>query len=155
MQNRMFCVFTTLIMSNSLIILAQPRFMQERQWFRREYASKYYSWGPFALTCLVVELPYIIVLAAVFLFCFYWTAGLQTASDRIGYFYILFVVFLILAVSLGFMIASFSTTPTMAAVINPFFTSILILFAGIVQPPSAMPTFWSSWLYWLGKQPQR
>jgi hypothetical protein len=56
---------------------------------------------------------------------------------------------------LGFMIASFSTTPTMAAVINPFFTSILILFAGIVQPPSAMPTFWSSWLYWLGKQPQR
>jgi len=149
MQNRMFCVFTSLIMSNSLIILAQPRFMQERQWFRREYASKYYSWGPFALTCLVVEIPYIIVLAAVFMFCFYWTAGLPTGSDRIGYFYILFVVFLFLAVSLGFAIASFSTTPTMAAVINPFFTSILILFAGIVQPPSAMPHFWSSWMYWL------
>ncbi|KAG2177325.1 hypothetical protein INT43_007982 [Umbelopsis isabellina] len=149
MQNRMFCVFTTLIMSNSLIILAQPRFMQERNWFRREYASKYYSWGPFALTCLLVEIPYIIVLAAVFLFCFYWTAGLQTASDRIGYFYILFVVFLVLAVSLGFMIASVSSTPTMAAVINPFFTSILILFAGIMQPPSAMPRFWSAWMYWL------
>ncbi|KAI8354605.1 ABC-2 type transporter-domain-containing protein [Choanephora cucurbitarum] len=149
MQNRMFSVFTTLLMSNSLIILAQPRFMQERVWFRREYASKYYGWAPFALSCLLVEIPYLIVLATIFLFCFYWTAGLQNESNRIGFFYIHFVVFLFYSVSLGFTIAAFSSTPPMAAVINPFFTSILILFAGIVQPPSQMPHFWSSWMYWL------
>lgn len=46
-QNRLFCIFTTLIMANSLIVLVQPRFMEERQWFRREHASKYYGWFPF------------------------------------------------------------------------------------------------------------
>lgn len=149
MQNRMFSVFTTLLMSNALIILAQPRFMQERSWFRREYASRYYGWAPFALSCILVEIPYLIFFAAIFLFCFYWTAGLQNVSDRVGFFYIHFAVFLLYSVSLGFMIAAFSATPPMAAVINPFFTSILILFAGIMQPPSAMPEFWSAWMYWL------
>ncbi|KAI8062098.1 ABC-2 type transporter-domain-containing protein [Gongronella butleri] len=149
MQNRMFSVFTTLLMSNALIILAQPRFMAERTWFRREYASKYYGWAPFALSCVVVEIPYLIVSGTVFLFCFYWTAGLNTDPEAIGFFYIHFVVFLFYSVSLGFCIASFSSTPPMAAVINPFFTSILILFAGVMISPYAMPKFWSSWLYWL------
>ncbi|KAI9304002.1 ABC-2 type transporter-domain-containing protein [Cunninghamella echinulata] len=149
MNNRMFSVFTCLLMSNALIILAQPRFMQERMWFRREYASKYYGWAPFALSCILVEIPYLIFSATVFLFCFYWTAGLETASDRIGFFYIHFMVFLFYSVSLGFAIAAFSATPSMAAVVNPFFTSILILFAGIMQSPAAMPKFWSSWMYWL------
>ncbi|KAI8095109.1 ABC-2 type transporter-domain-containing protein [Gilbertella persicaria] len=149
MQNRMFSVFTTLLMSNALIILAQPRFMQERMWFRREYASKYYGWAPFALSCLLVEIPYLICFSVLFLFCFYWTAGLQNESDRVGFFFIHFVVFLFYSVSLGFTIAAFSSTPPMAAVINPFFTSILILFAGIMQPPSAMPHFWSAWMYWV------
>ncbi|KAI8330865.1 ABC-2 type transporter-domain-containing protein [Chlamydoabsidia padenii] len=149
MQNRMFSVFTTLLMSNALIVLAQPRFMAERMWFRREYASKYYGWAPFALSCIIVEIPYLFVSSALFLFCFYWTAGLQQASDRIGFFYIHFSIFLLYSVSLGFMIASFSASPSMAAVINPFFTSILILFAGIMQHPSNMPHFWSSWMYQL------
>ncbi|KAG2197666.1 hypothetical protein INT47_002373 [Mucor saturninus] len=149
MQNRMFSVFTTLLMSNALIILAQPRFMQERSWFRREYASKYYGWAPFALSCILVEIPYLIFFSAIFLFCFYWTAGLENTSERVGFFYIHFTVFLLYSVSLGFMIAAFSATPPMAAVINPFFTSILILFAGIMQPPASMPYFWSAWMYWL------
>ncbi|KAI9009372.1 ABC-2 type transporter-domain-containing protein [Phycomyces nitens] len=149
MQNRMFSVFTTLLMSNALIILAQPRFMQERMWFRREHAAKYYGWAPFALSCILVEIPYIIFLATIFLFCFYWTAGLATDSERIGFFYVHFIVFLLYSVSLGFTIAAFSNSPPMAAVINPFFTSILILFAGIMQPPSQMPYFWRSWMYWL------
>ncbi|GAA5815227.1 hypothetical protein MFLAVUS_008733 [Mucor flavus] len=149
MQNRMFSVFTTLLMSNALIILAQPRFMEERTWFRREYASRYYGWAPFALSCVLVEIPYLIFFSAIFLVCFYWTAGLQESSERIGFFYIHFAVFLLYSVSLGFMIAAFSATPPMAAVINPFFTSILILFAGIMQPPDSMPKFWSSWMYWL------
>ncbi|KAI8968506.1 ABC-2 type transporter-domain-containing protein [Mycotypha africana] len=149
MQNRMFSVFTTLLMSNAMIILVQPRFMQERLWFRREHASKYYGWAPFALSCLLVEIPYLIVFGTIFLFCFYWTAGLENTSDRVGFFYIHFIVFLCYSVFLGFNIAAFSSTPPMAAVINPFFTSILILFAGIMQPPSGMPHFWSSWMYWL------
>ncbi|KAG2223863.1 hypothetical protein INT45_012736 [Circinella minor] len=149
MENRLFCIFCTLIMANSLIVLVQPRFMEERQWFRREHASKYYGWMPFALACVLVEIPYIWCFDALFLFCFYWTAGLQNTSDRIGYFFLLFGTFLGFSISFGLLIAAFSTTPTMAAVINPFFSSILILFAGIMQAPVDMPYFWRSWMYWL------
>ncbi|CDS08667.1 hypothetical protein LRAMOSA10028 [Lichtheimia ramosa] len=149
MENRLFCIFCTLIMANSLIVLVQPRFMEERQWFRREHASKYYGWAPFALSCILVEMPYIWVFDALFMFCFYWTAGLQNISDRVGYFYLLFGTFLGFSISFGELIAAFSTTPTMAAVINPFFSSILILFAGIMQAPDKMPHFWSAWMYWL------
>ena len=84
-----------------------------------------------------------------FLFCFYWTAGLQNTSDRVGYFFLVFGTFLGFSISFGLLIAAFSTTPTMAAVINPFFSSILILFAGIMQAPVDMPYFWRSWMYWL------
>ncbi|KAI7873592.1 hypothetical protein K492DRAFT_138850, partial [Lichtheimia hyalospora FSU 10163] len=149
MENRLFCIFCTLIMANSLIVLVQPRFMEERQWFRREHASKYYGWAPFALSCILVEMPYIWVYDALFMFCFYWTAGLQNVSDRVGYFYLLFGTFMGFSISFGELIAAFSTTPTMAAVINPFFSSILILFAGIMQAPDKMPHFWSAWMYWL------
>jgi len=149
LQNRLFALFGTFIMANTLIILAQPKFMTERQWFRREYASKYYGWAPFALSTILVEIPYIVVLAAMFMGGFYWTAGLKNTAEAGGFFYIFLVLFVFWAVSFGFLIAAVSESPTVAAVVNPVFVTFLVLFAGLVQSPSAMPKFWSSWVYWL------
>lgn len=169
MQNRLFALFSTFIMANILIILAQPKFMTERLYFRREYASRYYGWVPFGLSAILVEIPYIIVFSTLFMCGFYWTAGLQNTSEACGYFFIMLVFFVFWAVSLGFVIASVAEIPTLAckllhstfvrilfaylcfaAVINPIIISILILFAGMMQPPSAMPHFWEAWMYWLG-----
>ncbi|GAA5811509.1 hypothetical protein MFLAVUS_004946 [Mucor flavus] len=147
MQNRMFGLLTTLFMGNTMIILIQPRYLQERLWFRREYASKYYGWSSFALSCILVEIPYLIGNSALFMFFYYWTTGLQNESARIGYFFVLFVVYLFHSISLGLAIASVCDSATMAGVLNPFFITILLLFAGIFQPPAAMPSFWSSWMY--------
>ncbi|KAI9266969.1 ABC-2 type transporter-domain-containing protein [Sporodiniella umbellata] len=149
LQDRMFSVFTTLFINNSLIILVQPRFMQERTWFRREHASSYYSWSPFALSCVLVEIPYVIVYTAIFMFCFYWTVGINDSANYAGFFFIFYFILSFYAVTLGLLIAAFSSTPSMAANINPFFVFLMILFAGIIQPPSALPHFWSSWIYWL------
>ena len=149
MQNRMLGLLTTMFMGNTMIILIQPRFMQERTWFRREYASKYYGWSPFALSCILVEIPYLVTLSAVFMFCYYWTTGLQNVSDRVGYFFIQFVVYMFHSITFGYAIAAFCESPTMSAILNPFFTTILYLFSGLFQTPKAMPRFWSSWMYWL------
>jgi ABC-type multidrug transport system permease subunit len=124
--------------------------MTERQWFRREYASKYYGWAPFALSSILVEIPYILVLSALFMGGFYWTAGLKNTPEACGFFYIFLCIFVFWAVSFGFLIASVSESPTVAAVVNPVLVTFLILFAGLVQSPSAMPKFYSSWIYWLG-----
>ncbi|KAI8988953.1 ABC-2 type transporter-domain-containing protein [Pilobolus umbonatus] len=149
MQNRLFALFACFIMANILIILAQPKFMTERIYFRREYASRYYSWIPFALSVILTEIPYILVLAAFNMFGFYWTTGLVNTSEAAGYFYLILVFFVFWAVTLGFVIASVAENPVMAAVINPLILSILILFAGMMQPVKAMPKFWSSWMYWI------
>ncbi|KAI8340374.1 ABC-2 type transporter-domain-containing protein [Choanephora cucurbitarum] len=149
MQSRLFALFSTFLISNILIILSQPKFMTERMYFRREYASRYYGWIPFGISVILVEIPYILFLAAFFMFGFYWTIGLVNTSETVGYFYLLTIFFVFWAVTLGFVIASIAEIPTMAAVINPLIISILILFSGFMQPPIAMPTFWRSWMYWL------
>jgi ABC-type multidrug transport system permease subunit len=147
MQNRMFGLLTCLFMGNTMILLIQPRYMQERTWFRREFASKYYGWSPFALSCLLVEIPYLIVISATFLFFYYWTTGLQNESERVAYFFLQFLVYMFHSVSLGYLIAAACENITMAAVINPFFLTILLLFNGIFQPPSSIPAFWRVWMY--------
>ncbi|KAG1047886.1 hypothetical protein G6F46_009926 [Rhizopus delemar] len=147
--NKLFALFGTFIMAMTLIILAQPKFITERLYFRREYASRYYSWLPWGISALLVELPYVFFFSACFMFGFYWTSGMSSASEAAGYFYITFSVLVCWAVSLGFVIAAFSESPLMASVINPLIMSMLILFAGMMQAPSQMPKFWSSWMYWL------
>ncbi|KAG2224961.1 hypothetical protein INT45_000082 [Circinella minor] len=149
MQNRLFVLLSTFIMANILIILAQPKFMTERLYFRREYASRFYSWMPFAFSVILVEIPYILFFCAFFMCGFYWTAGLVNTSEACGYFYIMLVFFVFWAVTLGFVIAGASENPLLASVINPIIISILILFAGLMQPPQSMPHFWRSWMYWL------
>ncbi|KAI7870595.1 ABC-2 type transporter-domain-containing protein [Spinellus fusiger] len=149
MQNKLFALFSTFIMAMTLIILAQPKFMVERQFFRREYASRYYSWFPWAVSTLLVEIPYVLIFAAFFMFGFYWTAGMTNISGVVGYFYIMFVALILWSIYFGFVIAAFSENPTVAAVLNPLLLSLLFLFCGLMQPPSAMPHFWSSWMYWV------
>jgi ABC-type multidrug transport system ATPase subunit/ABC-type multidrug transport system permease subunit len=149
LNNKVFGLFGTFIMAMTLIILAQPKFMTERLFFRREYASRYYGWVPFALSAVLVEIPYITFYATFYMFGFYWTAGYENTSQTVGYFFITFVFFVFWAVTLGFVIAGFSELPTMAAVLNPLIVSLLILFSGLMQSPFAMPRFWSSWMYWL------
>ncbi|KAI8969237.1 ABC-2 type transporter-domain-containing protein [Mycotypha africana] len=149
MQYKIFALFGTFIMAFTLIFLAQPKFMTERTYFRREYASRYYSWFPWAVSAVLVELPYVVFFAACFMFGFYWTSGMSTASAACGYFYISFVMIVCWAVTLGFVLAAVSESPTMAALLNPTVLSILILFCGLMQSPKAMPKFWSSWMYWL------
>ncbi|KAI9007573.1 ABC-2 type transporter-domain-containing protein [Phycomyces nitens] len=149
LQNKIFALFSTFIMAMTLIILAQPKFMTERLFFRREYASRYYSWFPWGISTVLVEIPYIFVFSAFFMFCFYWTAGMSTETEAGGYFYIMFVFIVLWAVTLGFVIAAAAELPTMAAVINPLIMSLLILFCGLMQPESAMPTFWRRWMYWI------
>ncbi|KAG0748729.1 hypothetical protein G6F57_001161 [Rhizopus arrhizus] len=149
LQNKVLAFFSTFIMAFTMIILAQPKFMTERVFFRKEYASRYYSWVTWGLSAVLVEIPYVLFFSAVFTFGFYWTIGMKNTPEAGGYFYILFSVMISWAVTLGFVIASITEIPTMAAVLNPLIVTILILFSGMMQFPKDLPRFWSSWMYWL------
>jgi ABC-type multidrug transport system ATPase subunit/ABC-type multidrug transport system permease subunit len=147
LQSRVFAIFSVLIMGNSLIILAQPMFMRQRQYFRREYASKFYGWWQFATSMILVELPYLAIGSGIFILLFYWTSHLESTAINGFYIFIAFVAFMFFAVSFGQVVASFCGSVAQAAVLNPFFTPFLILFAGVLVPPNTMPGFWKSWMY--------
>lgn len=40
MPLRVYSIFQVMLLGKGLILLAQPMFMKQRQYFRREYASK-------------------------------------------------------------------------------------------------------------------
>ncbi|KAI8908139.1 ABC transporter G family protein [Powellomyces hirtus] len=147
LTSRIFFIFQLLILGNSVITLAQPQFMQQRAYFRREYASKFYGFIPFIVSIVVTELPYLVVTGAVCFGVSYWTAGLDTTAERGFYFFLMFVVYLFFAVSLGQAVAAFCANIVQASIVNPFIFSFLVLFCGVLIPPQAMIRFWKVWMY--------
>ena len=105
LQSRVFTVFSVLLLANSMIILAQPMFIKQRQYFRREFASKFYGWWQFALSIVLVEIPYLIAAAGMYVVLSYWTSRLESTGINGFYFFIMFVSFLIFAVSFGQLVA--------------------------------------------------
>ncbi|ORZ02812.1 ABC-2 type transporter-domain-containing protein [Syncephalastrum racemosum] len=149
MQNRLFAVFNGFVGAYILVVVAQPKFMTERLYFRREYASRFYGWLPFSLSAILVEIPYLLVFTLLFMCTFYWTAGMHNTSEACGYFFIMLFFFIVWAVTFGFLLGSLTESAVVAGILNPLAISSLVLFSGLMQPQAAMPHFWSSWMYWV------
>ncbi|ORX44963.1 hypothetical protein DM01DRAFT_1340270 [Hesseltinella vesiculosa] len=147
LQEKLFALFTTFIMVFTIIILAQPSFIVQRIYFRKEYASRFYSWLPWSISAVLVEIPYILFYAGFFMFGLYWTAGMRNVAEAGGYFYLVFSTITVWAAVLGYIIASIAETPTIASVLNPLVMSLLVLFCGLMNAPRAMPYFWRVWMY--------
>ncbi|KAG9324330.1 hypothetical protein KVV02_006576 [Mortierella alpina] len=149
LQSRVFVIFQILVMAPLLCNTVEPRFHVERQWYFREKAGKYYNWKPFAISIVLIELPFIIFCTTVFFCILYWTVGFTTNSLSTFYTYLMLVIFTIFAITLGQWIAAWTPSTQIAALLNPFIISTMNLFCGVVMPYASMPKFWRSWLYWL------
>ncbi|KAI7832790.1 ABC-2 type transporter-domain-containing protein [Gamsiella multidivaricata] len=149
LQSRVFVIFQIMVMAALLVNMVQPRFHMERQWFYREFAGKYYGWKPFAVSIMVIEIPYVILSATVFFAVFYWTVGFVSDSALTFFTWLMIVLFCLFAVTLGQLIAALTPSTTVAALLNPFIFSSLNLFCGVMIAKDQMPKFWSSWMYWL------
>ncbi|KNC98741.1 uncharacterized protein SPPG_09301 [Spizellomyces punctatus DAOM BR117] len=147
MQNKVFAIFMAMTIGALLINLVQPNYIRNRSWFTREAAAGFYDWKAFALSITTAEIPFALLAATCFFVIFYFLAGLNGDSSRAFYFWLIYVVFNFFGVSLGQMIAAVSPTLQFAAVLNPFFLSMQMLFCGVTITYAAMPKFWRSWLY--------
>jgi len=147
LQQRVLAIFLILILGIMLIVAAQPQFMMLRELFKRDYSSKFYSWFPFSLAMIVVELPYLVLAATLCVVCCYWSVGLDSDASNGFYFWIAFVVFMFMVVAFGQLIASMSPNVGLAMLILPIFNTFLFLFSGVLAPASTLPHFWRSWMY--------
>ncbi|GAM17381.1 hypothetical protein SAMD00019534_005560 [Acytostelium subglobosum LB1] len=149
MQQRIFVIFQALILGIMMIFIALPQLFAQREYFRRDLSSKFYSFVPFSVSIVLVELPYLVITATMFFICVYWTSGLQFSASSGFYFWIMYVLYLFFCVSFGQMVAAICINIIMAKFIIPLLMVFLILFCGVMAPPDDLPTFWRSWMYHL------
>ncbi|KAF9924811.1 hypothetical protein FBU30_005280 [Linnemannia zychae] len=149
LQSRVFVIFQIMVMAALLVNMVQPQFQLQRQWFYREFAGKYYGWKPFAISIILVEIPYVVLSATLFFVVFYWTVGFVSDSTLTFFTWLMCVLFCFFAISLGQLIAALTPSTQVAALMNPFIFSSLNLFCGVMISKELMPKFWSSWIYWL------
>eukprot|EP01119_Soliformovum_irregulare_P006563 TRINITY_DN18711_c0_g1_i1.p1 TRINITY_DN18711_c0_g1~~TRINITY_DN18711_c0_g1_i1.p1 ORF type:complete len:147 (-),score=15.16 TRINITY_DN18711_c0_g1_i1:56-496(-) len=131
----------------TLINCTHPLIYYPSEYFRRDYASTFYSWCPFAISIVIVELPYLIVAGTLALVWSYWTAGLDSTAGNGFYFWITYVLFLFYCVSFGQAIAAICLNIFQAMLLLPLLVVFLFLFCGVLQPPSQLPYFCSSSIY--------
>ncbi|KAI5778138.1 ABC-2 type transporter-domain-containing protein [Geopyxis carbonaria] len=149
MQSRLFSIFMTLTISPPLIQQLQPKFLAIRDLFTaRESNSKIYHWSSFVVAAILVEIPYRLVAGTVYFVAWYFPIGYPRDSFRVGYTWMLMMMFELYYLGFGQAIASFSKNELFASLLVPLFFLFVVSFCGVVVPYLAIPTFWRRWMYW-------
>ena len=143
-QNSMFAIFMAILVSIALMNQTQPRAVLLRELFEvRENASNTYHWSTLPLAQLIVEIPYTLFTGTVFFNCYFWTTSFYRSAARGGYFYFVYgVLFELFFTTFGLAIAFFSPDAATASVLTSLLFSMVLLFCGVLQPLSQMPSFW-------------
>ncbi|PGH07315.1 hypothetical protein GX51_01859 [Blastomyces parvus] len=147
LQYRIFIIFQITVIPALILAQVEPRYDIARMIFYRESASKTYKQFPFALSMVLAEVPYNILCSVIFFLPIYYIPGLQSASERAGYQFLMVLITEMFAVTAGQMIAALTPSAFIAAQLNPPFHIILALFCGVAIPKPQIPRFWRVWLH--------
>ena len=150
-QSRLFSVFMTLTISPPLIQQLQPVFLNSRNIFQsRENNAKIYSWFAWVTSAVVVEIPYAVVAGGIYFCCWWWgIVGYRVSSFTSGFTFLLIILFELYYIGFGQAIAAFAPNELLASLLVPVFFLFVVSFCGVVVPPSGLPYFWRSWMYYL------
>ncbi|KYQ91763.1 ABC transporter G family protein [Tieghemostelium lacteum] len=146
---RIFFIWESMILGVLLIYLALPQFFIQKEYFKRDFASKYYSWHSFSLAIVAVEIPYVIVSSTIFFCCSYWTVGLESTNSANFYYWFFLTLFSLYTVSFGQALGAMCVNLPISLAMLPIMLIYLFLFCGVQVPEAQIPTFWREWAYHL------
>ncbi|CAG8003807.1 unnamed protein product [Penicillium olsonii] len=150
LQSVLFFIFNAIFVAPGVINQLQPTFLERRDLFEaREKKAKMYSWKAFTIALIVSEFPYLVVCAALFFNCWYWTAGMAVDSSKSGSMFFVFFLYEFLYTGIGQFVAAYAPNANMAAMINPLILGTMISFCGVLVPYAQIVSFWRYWIYWL------
>ncbi|RKP00957.1 hypothetical protein CXG81DRAFT_1071, partial [Caulochytrium protostelioides] len=145
-QIKVYALFFAITMAILLVNLGQPVFFQRRALFYRESTSGFYSWVTFAMSTVLVEIPYTLICVVPFFLLLYYPVRLNPATSHAGFFFITLCVYFLSSVFLGIMIAALAPNLIVATIINPLIMSLLNLCNGVlVRGPSIVWPFRIVW----------
>ncbi|QPC78086.1 hypothetical protein HYE68_008838 [Fusarium pseudograminearum] len=137
--------FCDLQKSTRLMVVLQimPRFVMQRTIYEvRERHSNMYSWIALILANILAEIPYHIILGIISFAIFNYTVfGIRSSEDQ-GLVFLFFVYFYILVGTFAAMVIAPLPDATTAGRVTTVLFSMMLLFAGVFQTPTALPGFW-------------
>jgi ATP-binding cassette, subfamily G (WHITE), member 2, PDR len=120
-----------------------PNFVLQRVLYEvRERHSNTYSWVVLILANVLAEIPYHVVLGVVSFASYNYTVfGIRSPEDQ-GLVLLFLVEFYVLAGTFAQMIIAPLPNTTTAGRVTTILFAMMLLFAGVFQPPDAFPGFW-------------
>ncbi|KAL5606544.1 hypothetical protein BROUX41_002947 [Berkeleyomyces rouxiae] len=149
LQNKIFVMFQVTVLPALIITQVEVMYHIKRALFFREASSKMYNSIVFAMSIVIVEIPYTILCAVVFYIPLYYMPGFSGDSSRAGFQFLMILLTEFFSITLGQMIGSLTASPFISAQFDPLIMIIFALFCGVTISPTQMPDFWHSWMYQL------
>ena len=148
LQNKLFAIFMSLVLSTPLSQQLQPVFIDYRTLFEaREKPSKLYSWPVLLISLIIVEIPWNFLGGTLFWVPWYFMVQFGSEGKRAGYSWGLYMLFQVYFATFAQAIAAISPNSLVASILFSTFFSFVIVFCGVVQPPTQLPYFWRKWMY--------
>lgn len=150
--SRAAVIYVTALFTGILaMILVQPVFAAERPAFYREQQSRMYSVWMYALTLVLIEIPYLLVSSLAFVLPFFYIVGFDYLGDTTQRFFWYWFFNFLYQASMLFVSEFFTAlTPNdqTAQVLAGLFNTLSGLFCGFLIAEQNFPTFWL-FMYWL------
>ncbi|CAK9174554.1 unnamed protein product [Ilex paraguariensis] len=126
----------------------QPIVSVERTVFYRERAAGMYSELPYAMSQVIVEIPYVFLQTTYYTVIVYAMVSFEwTAAKFFWFFYVAFFTFLYFTYY-GMMTVSVTPNHQVAAIFSSAFYALFNLFSGFFIPKPSIPKWWI-WYYWI------
>ncbi|XP_021765340.1 ABC transporter G family member 35-like [Chenopodium quinoa] len=126
----------------------QPVVAVERTVFYRERAAGMYSALPYAISQVVVEIPYIFVQAAYYSIIVYAMVSFQWTAGKFFWFFFITLFSFLYFTYYGMMTVSLTPNHQVASVFAAAFYALFNLFSGFFIPRPKIPKWWV-WYYWI------
>ncbi|GMH32356.1 hypothetical protein BSKO_00190 [Bryopsis sp. KO-2023] len=147
-QNIMGVLFVGMsFMGMTNLISSLPMVASEREVFYRERAASMYSSFPYALATGLVEVPYLLCQAALFVPIVYFMVDFDLSAEKFFYFFIVFFQSISLYTFFAQMLVYLLPSAPLASVIGGAFHFLWTLFNGFLIAESQIPAGWK----WMNK----
>ncbi|ODV97096.1 hypothetical protein PACTADRAFT_48852 [Pachysolen tannophilus NRRL Y-2460] len=145
LQNCMFAVFISMILSAPLGNQVQARAIASRELFEvRESKSNTFHWSTLLIAQFLNEIPYSLLFSTMYFVIFYFTVQLDNNVTRSGVFWLNYSFFFqFYYVSFSLWVVYMSPDLPSANVLFSLFFNFIVSFCGVVQPEYLMVGFWT------------
>ncbi|KAF9555496.1 pleiotropic drug resistance ABC transporter [Agrocybe pediades] len=146
-QNKLFAIFMGTVLSAPLGNQLHVPYINMRKVYEiRERSSRMYHWSALCTSQILLEIPWNIIGATLFFFCWYWTVGFE--SSRGGFTYLMYgVAFPIYYTTIALAVASLCPTAEISGLMYSFLFTFVFTFEGVLQPFHQLG--WWRWMYYV------